>query len=78
MIKESPGFYYTMAVLFGAVGVGMLFATYWSFEAERMGHVIFSLLISVFSAWFNSALCRRANALRREEPIQPPETTRGK
>lgn len=78
MIKESPGFYYTMAVLFGAVGVGMLFAAYWSFEAERMGHVIFSLSMSVFSAWFTAALCRRANVLRREVPIQPTETTRGK
>ena len=78
MIKESAGFYHTMATLFGAVGVGMLFAAYWSYEAEKMMHVAFSLSMAVAGGWFARTLSRRAGVLKREEPIQSTETTRGK
>lgn len=50
MIRESRGFYFTMAALFAAVAIGMLIGAYWSFETEQMGHVIFTLSMSTFSA----------------------------
>ena len=79
MIKASPGYFFFMAVLFGAVGIGMLFGAYWLFEAERSVHVIFSLSCAIAGAFCAGACYRRAQALRREVPInQPTETTRGK
>jgi hypothetical protein len=78
MIKESPGFFYTFAVLIGALGIGMLFGAFWSFEAGKTVHVVFSISMAAFSAWFAVALCRRAYDLQKEgaDPDRQ-RTTRG-
>jgi hypothetical protein len=78
MIQESPGFYFTMATLFGAVGVGMAWGTVSAFEAEQTLDWVFSLSMAIGCAWLTRLLCRRALALGKKEPIQAPETTRGK
>ena len=78
MIKPSPGYYFFMAALFGAVSIIMLFSAYWSFEAENGMRVFVSLSFAIAGALLARACYRRAQTLRREEPIQPPETTRGK
>jgi hypothetical protein len=78
VIKDSPGIYYFGSALFGVVAVGMLFGAYWSFETDKIQHVLFSLLMASFGVWMARTCFRRARALGKEEPIQPPETTRGK
>ncbi len=65
MIKESPGFYYTIATLNGATGVGMLFAAYWSYEAGQAIHVIFSLTMVLAGGWFARIFILRAGRLKR-------------
>jgi type VI protein secretion system component VasK len=78
VIKDSPGFYYFASALFGVVTVIMFFAAYWSFEAEKTRHVIFSLLMAAWGLWIARMCFRRAGALGKKEPTQLPETTRGK
>src|SRR4051812_7195148 len=67
VIKDSPGFYYFASALFGVVAVIMLFAAYWSFEAEETFHVAFSLLVTLWSLWITRMCFRRANALGKKE-----------
>lgn len=78
MIKPSPGYYFFIAVLFGVVGIIMLFSAYWSFEAENNMRVFVSLSFAIAGAVLAKACYRRAHALRREVSIQLSETARGK
>ena len=78
MIKPSPGYYFFMAALLGAVSIIMFFSAYWSFEAENSVRAFVSISFAIAGALLARACYRRAHALRREAPIQLPDATRGK
>lgn len=65
MIGHSSGFYMFMATLFGAVGIGMLCGTYWSFETQQIVHVVFSLLMATCGILASWICINRARALRK-------------
>ena len=77
MIQESPGFYFTMATLFGAVGVGMAWGTVSAFEAEQTLDWVFSLSMTIGCAWLTRLLFRRAMLLKKVADPGRQRTTRG-
>jgi predicted lipid-binding transport protein (Tim44 family) len=64
-MAPSSGFFVFMGVLYGSVGIGMLFAAYWRFESGQSLHVVFSLLMAICGVLASWICFNRARSLRR-------------
>jgi len=76
VIKQSSGYYFSMAGLFGLVGAGMMLAAYWSFELREITHVVFSMCMAGLGIWFSLICIGRGKLLRANRRQAEGERTK--